>query len=229
MLAPWNNLMYSVIDQNRDAILKVLEREEKNEKALSKYEWLVQSVRQEPWPTYSDGSTFEGVYTSFWVIQGVGSAFRTEYFKRLKAGCNQTPEIAQICTDLLPLSTRKKKGSEETIQTLQFSFPSKLCHMLDPHFPIYDSNVQRFYLYQEPPRKLPFKERINGLVAFHSFLIDEYARILTKNLLKEPIEEFKQKFKPQQHSDEKIVDWLIWAFIEWVDEGALRIGSSTSA
>jgi hypothetical protein len=143
--------MYSVIVQNRDAILKVLEREGKKENAFSKYEWLVQSVRQQPWPTYSDGSSFEGVYTSFWVIQGVGSVFRTEYFKRLKAGCNQTPDIAQLCTDLLPLSSRKKKGSEETIQTLQFSFPSKLCHMVNPRFPIYDSNVRRFYLYQEPP------------------------------------------------------------------------------
>jgi hypothetical protein len=107
---------------------------------------------------------------------------------------------------------------------LQFSYPTKLCHMVSPKLPIYDSRVARFYLFQEPSTHWPLPTRITAYVAFHDFLRNEYARILSGNLLKPAIDGFRQRFNPKQHTDEKIIDWLIWAFIDWVDSGALLNG-----
>jgi hypothetical protein len=60
-----------------------------------------------------------------------------------------------------------------------------------------------------------------GYVEFYKFLKNEYSRVLANNLLKPAIDDFKNRFKTKQHTDEKIIDWLIWAFIEWADRGAL--------
>lgn len=214
--------MYSIICNNRQAILDVIDQEDKKSQALSKYEWLVQNVKQVPWPV-RNGYSFESTYADFWVFRGVTGAFKTEYFKELIAACNQPPTLEQLCTALCPFATRTGKTGQ-TIQTLQFSFPTKLCHTVDPHLPIYDVRVARFYLFQEPDLKLALPTRIKGYVEFYDFLKDEYLRVLTHNLLKPAIDDFRQRFNPQQHTDEKIIDWLIWAFIGWADNGALVRG-----
>jgi hypothetical protein len=38
------------------------------------------------------------------------------------------------------------------------------------------------------------------------------------------IAEFRQRFNPQQHTDEKIIDWLVWKFVALADKGALLNG-----
>jgi len=219
MLTAWNDLMYSIICNNRQAILDVIDQEDKKEKALSIYESLIQDVKQQPWL-----ADFEGRYRRFWVMRGVGIGFYPPYFQALKTACAQPADIGQLCTSLLPFSTRKKKGTQQIIQTLQFSFPTKLCHTADPHLPIYDVRVARFYLFQEPSSSLPSSVRIAGYVGFYDFLKNEYSRVLTHNLLKPAIDDFRKRFKPKQHTDEKIIDWLIWAFIDWADKGALLKG-----
>ena len=43
-------------------------------------------------------------------------------------------------------------------------------------------------------------------------------------LLAPAIAAFRERFHPQHHTDEKIVDWLIWALVGLADEGALLDG-----
>lgn len=151
----------------------------------------------------------------------VSTAYYTPYFQALRAATTRTPDLGQLCATLCSFSTRKKIKSEETTQTLQFSYPTKLCHMVDPTLPIYDSRVALFYLFQEPSTDWPRTMRITAYIAFHEFLKCEYARVLSVNLLKPAIDGFKQKFNPKQHTDEKIIDWLIWAFMKCVKSKAL--------
>jgi hypothetical protein len=96
--------------------------------------------------------------------------------------------------------------------------------MTNRHLPIYDSQVARFYFFQEPSRELALQERINGFVALHDFLIEEYARVLKYGLLTSSIQEFRLRLKPQHFTDEKIVDSLIWAFVALLRKGALPKG-----
>jgi hypothetical protein len=215
MIAAWNDLMYSIICQNQNVILNRIRQKQD----VDEYDWLIQTVACQPWP-----ADFQGRYRLFFVMGRVSASYYTPYFQALGAACTQTPNLGQLCAALCPFSTRKKKNSQQTIQTLQFSYPTKLCHMVSPKLPIYDSRVARFYLFQEPSTHWPLPTRITAYVAFHDFLRDEYARILSGNLLKPAIDGFKQRFNPKRHTDEKIIDWLIWAFIDWVDSGAMLNG-----
>jgi hypothetical protein len=43
-------------------------------------------------------------------------------------------------------------------------------------------------------------------------------------LLTSAIREFRAQFKPPNHSDEKIIDWLIWAYGSLLQDGALLSG-----
>ncbi len=215
MITPWNDLMYSIICQNQKAILNRI----RQKRDVDEYAWLIQTVNCQSWP-----ADFEGRYKVFWVMGRVSAGYYTPYFQALRAARTQTPNLGQLCAALCPFATRKKKNSQQTIQTLQFSYPTKLCHMVSPKLPIYDSRVARFYLFQEPSTNWPLPIRVSAYVAFHDFLRSEYARILSGNLLKPAIDGFKQRFNPKEHTDEKIIDWLIWAFTDWVDSGALLKG-----
>jgi len=93
--------------------------------------------------------------------------------------------------------------------------------MTTPRIPVYDSRVARFCFFEEPGRDLPLEERIRRLVAFHDFLIREYARILSVGLLAPAIRAFRQRLRPQHFSDEKIIDSLIWSFVNLLRNGAL--------
>jgi hypothetical protein len=87
--------------------------------------------------------------------------------------------------------------------------------MLNRELPIYDSRIRLFYNFIEPLRALPIIERINGYVQFHQFLINEYNRVLNEGLLMPSIQAFRQHFNPQHFTDKKIIDSLIWAFINY--------------
>jgi hypothetical protein len=112
-------------------------------------------------------------------------------------------------------------------KSLQFSFATKLLHMTNQHSPIYDSQVTSFYFFQEPSTEVGLQKRINGLVDFHGFLAQEYARVLKGGLLASAIQEFRLRLKPQRFTDEKIVDSLVWAFVALLRKGALPKGQIT--
>jgi hypothetical protein len=84
--------------------------------------------------------------------------------------------------------------------------------------------VARFFLFQAPPSDRPLRERVDNLTAFYSFLKAEYSRILDGRLLASTIELFRAKLDPKEHTDEKILDWIIWKYIKLADAGALLDG-----
>jgi hypothetical protein len=81
--------------------------------------------------------------------------------------------------------------------------------------------VARFFLFQAPPSDRPLAERVDKLMAFYSFLKTEYSRILSGGLLASTVELFRTKLDPKQHTDEKILDWIIWKYIKLADDGGL--------
>ena len=201
--------MYSVISTFQQAIISSIPSHE-----VTEYDWLRQNVGQ------ATTAAYQQRYKNFWGmnVAQLSSGFYATYFDFLKAAPT-TPTLADLCQALYDSSVRRNGA-----RTLQFSFATKLLHTLNPHLPIYDSLVSRFFLFEAPSSDRPLPERIRRLTAFCGFLETEYARLINGGQLGAAIDAFRQRFNPQQHTDEKIVDWLVWKLVDLTDHGALLNG-----
>jgi hypothetical protein len=118
----------------------------------------------------------------------------------------------------IPINAKEKK-------VLQFSFASKLVHMINPRLPVYDRMVESFYFL---PRSYAgtAQKKLANLLRSYRFLVAEYDRILREGLLASAIDELRRRFQlPAEYSDQKIIDTLIWKFVPFLESGALRDGS----
>jgi len=107
-------------------------------------------------------------------------------------------------------------------RALQFSFASKLVHMVDPRRPVYDQMVEAFYFLPRSYLGHPEK-KIANLLRSYQFLADEYDRVLREGLFTPSIDHFRGRFElPPVYTDEKIIDTLIWKFVPFLEKGALR-------
>mgnify|MGYP001078049123 CR=1 FL=1 len=173
---------------------------------VTEYDWLVQNINQ------LDTSQYRRRYSVFWRLNGAGlsQTYREAYFSFLRDGLNNNAlslnELAHRLY-LIPINTNR--------QALQFSFCTKLCHMLDRNLPIYDSQIRKFYDYAAPLGGQTVDARIADLVNFHSFLVNEYKQIIAENLLYTSIQAFRHRLSPQHFTDIKVVDSLIWAFVNY--------------
>jgi hypothetical protein len=177
---------------------------------VTEYDWLVQNIHQVAEDNYQNR------YKKYWRLYGAGLSqnFCQVYFQHLQAGLNNNPpQLGILANQLYQVPSSPNK------HTLQFSFCTKLCHMLDQQLPIYDSMIRNFYFFTEPKQKLSVQQRIHGFVQFHQFLVHEYNRILNEGLLAPSIQAFRDHFSPQSFTDIKIIDSLIWAFVSLLNDG----------
>lgn len=197
--------MYSVIRTVQQTIVDSIDPWE-----VAEYDWLRETTGQ------SGTASYQQRYKNFWGmnVAQLSSPFYTTYFEFLSATAMPTP--TDLCQILYESSTRR-----DGRQTLQFSFATKLLHTINPRLPIYDSLAARFFLFEAPSSDRPVNERIKKLIEFYDFRGTEYARVIKGGQLTFAIAAFRQQFNPRQHTDEKIIDWLIWALVNLADRGAL--------
>ncbi len=200
--------MYSIINTVQQAIIGSIPSLD-----VKEYDRLLDDVGQ------ANSGPFQKRYKAFWGMNRaqLSGKFYNTYFEFLKAPTS--PTLANLCQVLHDSATRRN-GT----RTLQFSFATKLLHTLNPHLPIYDSKVARFFLFEPPSSDQPAPERIGKLITFHAFLEAEYRRVIDGGQLATSIGAFRQQFSPERHTDEKIVDWLIWTLVDLADRGALLNG-----
>lgn len=180
---------------------------------VTEYDWLVQNIINVATPDY------QSRYRRYWVLNvaRLSDNYCQVYFQHLQNGLNgNPPQLGNLANQLYQTPTHANGQ-----QSLQFSFCSKLCHMLNRQIPMYDSMIRGFYFFIEPRRNLPIIQRINGCMIFHQFLIDEYNRVLNQGLLAGSIQAFRQRFNPQQFTDIKVIDSLIWAFVSLLKNGGV--------
>jgi len=148
---------------------------------------------------------YQARYSKFFRLNGAGlsAAFRKKYFATLLEYSNAAlPKLNEV---IKRIQTKDKK--------LHTSFASKLLHTLNQEEPIYDSMICNFYFYSRPSYKDENK-KINSILSFHTFLKDEYSRIIRGGLLKESITRLNDKWQIQDLSDTKKIDTLLWAFVK---------------
>jgi hypothetical protein len=142
--------------------------------------------------------------------------FYSAYFRILEKGMRETLDLKDVVQSLYESSARRNGA-----RSIQFSFATKVVHMTNPHLPIYDSRVAKFYFFQAPTEQGYPQERAQKFLEFYAFLVQEYERVLKHGLLSAAIEEFRRQLKPQGMTEEKIVDSLVWAFVTLLNEGGL--------
>jgi hypothetical protein len=205
--------MYDLINQFADMLVKTIQPAH-----VTNYEWLLQNSGEVGTLDYQKR------YRRFWAMNAtrLSPDFYATYFNTLVAAISRPMTLCRVAQTLHAASARQNGQ-----KSLQFSFATKLLHMTNQRSPIYDSQVAAFYFFQEPSAGAALQERIESLMAFHSFLALEYARVLKVGLLATAIQEFRLRLKPQHFTDEKIVDSLIWAFVALLRKGALPKGQIT--
>ena len=202
--------MYSLINQFAETVVGAIPPNH-----VADYEWLLQNT------AHLTTSDYQRKYRLYWAmnVAQLSPPFYSAYFGALDAALKQTTTLSDVTRILYDASARR-----DGRQSLQFSFATKLLHMANPVLPICDSQIAGFYFFQETTTSLNLQQRINGFVAFHDFLVQEYARVLESGLLAEAIQEYRRQLNPQHVTDEKIVDSLIWAFVGLLRKGALPKG-----
>jgi hypothetical protein len=151
----------------------------------------------------------------------LGQAFRSAYFTLLEKEKRSTasPAVDKVARALYEIPVAKER------KALQFSFASKLAHMVNPRLPIYDRAVEAFYFLPRSYSGTP-EERLQNLMLSYRFLIDEYERVLRDGLLDPALQAFRRHFGVSaDYSDEKVIDTLIWKFVPLLENGAIRDGT----
>ncbi len=209
--------MYRLINQNAAAVLSELDR-------LKIPEYL----RLRAGMSFVDVAVdmdFQLRYRSYWRMNvgRFGPAFYKRYFALL--GDCQHRNSADVRQAIQVLSDI---GVES--RGLQFSFATKLVHMIDPRLPVYDSYVAAFYFYAPASSKTTPAKRIDDLVEFYEFLREEYARVLRDGLLREALQGFKSRVTTGDSiPDERIIDWLLWGWVSYLRSGAQQSGRALFA
>jgi hypothetical protein len=201
--------MYDLINNHVQIILATIPQNH-----VTDYDWLIQNLPQAGTPQY------QADYQNYWGMNAarLNAAYRGIYFQALQAALANPPILGNLVQELYQTPTHANGR-----QSLQFSFATKLLHMVNPNSPIYSKEVAAFYFFQEPDHAL--QQRIDELVDFHNFLSsNEYTRVLTNGLLTFSIQAFRAQFNPQHFTDVKIIDSLIWAFVLLLNNGALMNG-----
>lgn len=188
---------YEEINDNLDQILQSI-----SPVHVTEYDWLIQNIHQVATTEY------QRRYKNYWRLNGAGLSqnFCQIYFQHLQTGLNNNiPQLNTLLNELYQIPIRQNRHA------LQFSFCTKLCHMLNRQLPIYDSKIRDFYDFTAPNSNLPVQQRIAQFLEFHQYLVDEYNRVLQEGLLNVSIQAFRQRFNPQYFTDIKVIDSLIWA------------------
>jgi len=170
---------------------------------------------------FDEGSVIENkllqfVFRSFYRIDNAGltDTFKNRYFELLEASKGNDPNLREICEELYQIKNHRKLNS------LQFSFVTKLANTVNPSLPIYDSEVAKMYSYKPPYSTKPIKERLDSFQSFYECLASDYSSILDKKLLLPALSEFDKKFEKYNNmiDQRKKLDFIVWSAGKLIDK-----------
>jgi hypothetical protein len=155
---------------------------------------------------------YQRKYKGYWVMGRLSPKFYQRYFDILENNKNNGISINYVVNELQNIDNK-----------IHFSFSSKLVHMIDNEKPIYDSKINNFYRLPEWKLGLP-KERVDKIIKIYDFLSREYKRVKDHRLLSISISKVRNYYKlSEMITDEKIMDSIIWMFINYAESGIGKI------
>jgi len=173
--------MYRIINENIELILEQIEKKG----SIMDYVSLRTRLHK---GNITNDQKFIKDYKDFWTMNRamLGQDFFYKYFDYLeKNKKNQQINLSDVIAYLYGNTTNQK---------VQFSFSSKLVHMINPNKPIYDAKIQEFYFLPDFSSKKSYKDKINVVDKNYKFLENEYNRVIKENTLDPAINSFYEKF-----------------------------------
>ena len=149
-------------------------------------------------------NVFQFVFRSFYRLDsaGLGPKIKKKYFRLLGKKCQDLKIILEKLHEIKTL---------RNLNTVQFSFATKLLHTLDPRNPIYDSKVA-LATHIHTGGNTP-ESRIQSCMEKYEELRQIHATLLKNVGIQRVISRFRNKFKvsSQVIPNVKIVDFLLWS------------------
>ncbi|MEW6381166.1 MAG: hypothetical protein AB1611_16380 [bacterium] len=140
---------YKIIEKD---ILKIVQEIKKKDSThVSDYDWLFDRLHQ---TDVSTDMEYQKTYKNYWRMnrRALPDEWFKKYFEILEEAkyCEKAKycevDISKICLDLYNIKNTRGEKS------LQFSFATKLAHMIDNNSPIYDNFIRSFYQLSFPSR-----------------------------------------------------------------------------
>jgi len=196
--------MYNFINQNAQIIINHIDSQNQ---FITTYPNLCNQLHQVDVATNLD---YQKKYKTFWSMNQarLSPLFFQNYFLILEKNKNQQIQIPNF----LEVTLKNLYNIQQCKSTsYQYSFVSKLCHMIDTSLPIYDKFIKSFYFLPELDTRKP----IDSFVQQYLFLKCEYQRIINNNLLATTFNVFNSNnaLKLLNYSSTKIIDTIIWSFV----------------
>jgi hypothetical protein len=204
--------MYRLINKHIQPLLRSIDRD----KDIEPYRQLIAYMDAAECPLNKD---FRSRYRQYWKMTNVQVTprFADQYFLKLESlRFTRKPEIEVVARQLYKFTNEDKRPS------LQFSFATKLVHMLDRDAPIYDSSVRSFFLLRDISWLKNAESKLPLYLDAYQFLKAEYERVIRESLLKKAITAFRNCFHvhPSGYTDVKVIDTLIWKFVSFMEMAA---------
>lgn len=159
----------------------------------------------------SENYLFQFVFSKYYQIDEVhvGQNYMNNYFEKLETyGKNVNLDVEDICVALS--YTKDPKGQ---LQPINYSNVSYFLNLIDETLPIWDKNLLKMFTCPEPYFLDTGKE-----IKYFEFSINhikkQFNEIIKLNLLSNAINLFDTKFKENDFSTEKKIEFLFKAFYE---------------
>src|SRR5471030_2510640 len=153
--------MYDLISRNFAQLLRTIDRAD-----IDQYLWM---IRELPNRDVTRDGEYQKEYCSYWRLNGagLGQGFRNQYFLLLEQAKHSPghPAVDWVARKLYehPVNSTEKKA-------LQFSFASKLVHMINTRLPVYDRMVETFYFLPRSYTGKP-ENKLENLLVSYWFLV----------------------------------------------------------
>ena len=184
------------LDRNQEKIINNLDQE-----SIDVYLWLKNEYEKRG---VTSNTVFQFVFRSYYSLDGagLGEKLKSRYFELL---AQEEKDLNVILKELSKIPTQLHP------HTVQFSFATKLIHMIDNSKPIYDKWVAA--IIHKTVTGKNAEEKIESAKGIFNYLEELYGNLLGDEKTKKVIEEFRKQFKVDNRkiADQKILDFLIWS------------------
>jgi len=159
----------------------------------------------------SENYLFQFVFSNYYQIDEVhvGQNYMNNYFEQLETyGKNVNLDVEDICVALS--YTKDHKGQ---LQPINYSYVSYFLNLIDETLPIWDKNLLKMFTCPEP-YFLDTGKEIKYFELSINHIQKQFNEIIKLNLLSNAINLFDTKFKDNDFSTEKKIEFLFKAFYE---------------
>lgn len=151
---------------------------------------------------------FQFIFRSFYRLDNAGLTpeFKTRYFELLQEYRNKPIDLNAICLDLSDYKTRKGLNS------IQFSFATKLANTIDNSYPIYDSEIIRLFNFKQPYSVKDKDIKLNQYLEQYDYILSTSKELITNAQVQLIFKEMNINFGESciKMSKTKKLDTLMW-------------------